>query len=78
MILALLVGENVHILGHLQKKSSQHFFVVPHKSYFVCPPEMEDIGEKQPISAFKVAESMFFLFFSSDFLSCCRKTVQTS
>lgn len=29
---------------------------------------MEDIGEKQPISAYKVAESMFF--FSYIFFSC--------
>lgn len=49
----------VHIFGHLQKKQ-RHIFVLPHKSYFVCSPEMEDIAEKQPISAYKVAESMFF------------------
>lgn len=30
---------------------------------------MEDVGEKQPISAYKVAESMFF-FFSYIFFSC--------
>lgn len=36
------------------------FFVAPHKSDFVCSPEMEDIAEKRPILAYKIAESMFF------------------
>lgn len=33
---------------------------MPHKSYFVFLPEMEGIAEKQPVSAYKVAERVLF------------------
>lgn len=56
---------------------SRHFFFMPHKTYFVCSPEMEDITRKQPILAYKTA----FFWGGGGILaiqSCnCRETVQT-
>lgn len=58
LYVALLERVRVHIFG--QEKVETYFCCAPLKSNLVCSPEMVDMAGKQPISEFKVAESMFF------------------